>query len=124
MSSRRILLIEDEHDARETLKDLLELEGFTVLTAEHGLQAMDLLNQGEQPCLVFLDLMMPVMNGWEFLTIVRNQKRDLLQGAPIVVLSAAGDVGPLSQSLGCMVMKKPADIDRLLSIAREHCQCC
>lgn len=115
-----ILVVEDEDDARESLKELLQLEGFDVLAAENGLEAIKLLETGKKPCLVFLDLMMPVMNGFEFLQQARHKPRDLLGSTPVVLVSAAADALSVQRS-GCPVVKKPADIEQLLTMARTYC---
>lgn len=121
MNRRHILVIEDDEGIRETLKDVLELDGYEVSTAANGLEALSLLERGDPPpCLIFLDLMMPVMNGWEFLEAIRNRtgrEADI----PVVVVSAAADVADAGGRFGCRVMKKPPDIDHLLDTARRYC---
>lgn len=119
MTCDRILVIEDEADIRETIKDILELEGFSVETAENGQVGLEKLHSSDRPCLILLDLMMPVMNGWQFLDEVRQQ--DILATIPIVVVSAAADVTDVKRQYGCDIMKKPASIDALMEIARSYC---
>ena len=80
-----VLLVEDDRDIREAVASLLEAEGYTVLTAAHGKEALAILERG-QPCVVLLDLMMPVMSGWDFMDVVRKNKR--LEDIPVVVVSA------------------------------------
>ena len=80
-----ILIVEDDRDTREMLERFLELEGFTVRCAENGRAALDMLHR-EGACVILLDLMMPVMNGWELLQIVRDDAE--LCRIPVVVLSA------------------------------------
>ena len=66
-AERRVLIVEDDQDARELLQQLLELNGFHTSMASNGREALGLLDRhAGQICLVLLDLMMPVMNGWEF----------------------------------------------------------
>jgi CheY-like chemotaxis protein len=67
MDPHHILIIEDEPDLRETLKELFQLEGFKVLTASNGQEGLKALRESGKPCLIFLDLMMPIMSGWEFI---------------------------------------------------------
>lgn len=117
----KILIIEDEPDLRETLKDWLEFEGFDAATAENGRAGIDRLHEIGAPCLILLDLMMPVMNGWQFLEVLKNQYPDTFATVPVVVLSAAADLTAVAQQHGCQVMKKPASIPQLLQLVRAHC---
>jgi CheY-like chemotaxis protein len=80
----RVLIVEDDEAIRETLRELLEFEGFEVATAANGREAVSQLQRTERPCLILLDLMMPVMNGWEFL---RKRREDLtIATIPVVVV--------------------------------------
>jgi CheY-like chemotaxis protein len=63
MSSHTILVVEDEEESRQALMQLLELEGFKVVGASNGAEAMDYLSVAKLPCLIILDLLMPVMSG-------------------------------------------------------------
>jgi CheY-like chemotaxis protein len=63
LSCQSILIVEDEKDIRESLKMLLELEGYSVFTAKDGKEGLEILKNLESPCLILLDLLMPVMNG-------------------------------------------------------------
>lgn len=121
MATRRIMIVEDDIDLRSTLKDLLELFGYSVITAENGREALDLLEGDEHPCLLLLDLMMPVMNGWEFLDTLKQQSPSALKKIPIIVSSAAADLANIEEEYGCRVMRKPLDIKQLASIAKQHC---
>jgi CheY-like chemotaxis protein len=72
--SRNILLIEDESDIRTILKDALEWEGYRVYTASNGREGMEILLGMPAPSLILLDLMMPVMNGWEFANALQTDR--------------------------------------------------
>ena len=122
MACHPILIVEDERDARESLKQLLELEGFHATAAENGKVALEAIQRHEQHCLILLDLMMPVMNGWQFLEALSSQHQDVLQSVPVIVISAAADVGDVARNLRVPVMRKPLDFDQLLSAARTHCR--
>jgi len=124
MHCRHILLIEDEPDLRETLRDLLELIGFQVETAANGREGLDKLDNLGHPCLIMLDLMMPVMNGWQFLENIRKDSRPDRAALPVVVVSAAADVTDVQSRYGCRSLSKPVDIDRLLALAHQHCESC
>lgn len=113
-----VLIVEDDRDIREALKDVIELEGYHVYTAQDGRQGLDILRHViSSPCLVLLDLMMPVMNGWEFL---EECKQDItLATIPVVVVTAAGDAAKKAQASG--YIKKPVDIEMLLRTVRRFC---
>ena len=70
-----VLVVDDDPDIRETLRDVIEMEGFAVVTAADGREAMDRLRMGLRPSLIVLDLMMPRMSGWDLLTALRLQLR-------------------------------------------------
>lgn len=114
-----ILLIEDDPHLRDSVQAVLEVEGYQVVTAEHGLEGLQRLDATAQPCLILLDLMMPVMNGWEFLETM--QGRDRAQ-PPVVVVSAAAQLDDVQARFQCQVLRKPFDIDHLLAVAEQHCQ--
>jgi CheY-like chemotaxis protein len=97
---------------------ILELEGYRVSTVSNGKEALDLLRVIEPPCLILLDLMMPVMNGWEFL---KAQKGDsALATIPVVVVSAAHGMLPRPPEADA-AMKKPVDLEVLLKVVRDWC---
>ena len=124
MPCRHILLIEDEPDLRETLKELLELMGFEVQTAANGREGLVNLETKGHPCLIMLDLMMPVMNGWQFLETLKKDPLHRRAAIPVVVVSAAVDVVEIQAQYGCRSLSKPVDIDKLLNMAHEHCESC
>lgn len=121
MTVRNILIVDDEPDLRSTLKDIFEMSGFSVVTAGNGAEAYALLQQGETPCLLLLDLMMPVMNGWEFLGRVSRELPKTFEDVPIVVISAVADTVDIGQRFPCEIMKKPLNIPHLLDLAGRHC---
>ena len=86
MPKKRILVVEDDADVREAIVSGLEHAGFEVVAAADGKMALDLLRHGIVPRAIILDLMMPVMDGWEFR---RHQLADpTLAAIPVIVLSA------------------------------------
>ena len=112
-----VLLVEDDRDIREAVAAVLEAEGYTVLTAENGKQALEALERG-QPCVVLLDLMMPVMNGWDFMEEVKKSRR--LADLPVVVVSAYSE----RRAEGVKrVLKKPLDVNQLLAAVADYCCC-
>src|SRR4051812_16237966 len=83
---RSILIVEDEELIRATLSLALEFEGYLVFTAANGKEGIELLPKVERPCLILLDLMMPVMNGWEFVDAL--EKDMILATIPVIVVTA------------------------------------
>lgn len=124
MPRKYILLIEDEPDLRETLKELFEMLGFQVETAANGREGLSKLETLGNPCLITLDLMMPVMTGWEFLDTLKSEPLHGRASIPVVVVSAAVDVVAVEAQYGCRSLEKPVDIDKLLALANDHCESC
>jgi CheY-like chemotaxis protein len=113
-----VLIVEDDADLREMMAQLLSLEGFRTEAVENGRDALQYLERGGRPELILLDLMMPVMDGWEFR---RRQMQDpALATVPVVVLSAL-DPARASELGGAAFLKKPLDFDRLLELVRRFC---
>src|SRR3569832_2141836 len=112
-----ILLVEDEPDLSATVQELLELSGFQVVTAANGREALAQLRD-HGSCLVLLDLMMPVMDGWQFLDEVKKAGSPLVD-TPIVVTSALADPAQLQGKQVRAVMKKPIGFAELVEIAQK-----
>jgi CheY-like chemotaxis protein len=114
-----VLIVEDDADLRDMMAQLLNLEGFSAATVSNGREALEYLRNGARPDVILLDLMMPVMDGWEFRR--RQQADPAMSGVPVIVLSA------LDQSRAADVnanafLKKPLDFDRLLALVRTYCR--
>lgn len=116
---KKILIIEDDPDIRETLQDILQDEGLAADTAVNGQAGLDYLNAcAELPALILVDLSMPVMDGIEF--CLRAQKVERFRAIPLVVLSA--DRQPDKRMGACRVtdyVRKPVDLAALLAKIRE-----
>ena len=119
MALSTILIIEDDADIRDSLREALQSEGFTVHTSTNGAEALDAIEDGLRPRLVLLDLLMPVMNGWHFL-------QALGQNIPILVLSAyitgaktMAEAAAIRRPIG--FMRKPINLDQLLEVVRSQC---
>jgi CheY-like chemotaxis protein len=109
-----ILVVDDDADLRGLLLDVLRSKGFAVTGAPDGREALRILRtSGVAFGLVVLDLMMPVINGWQFR---REQQEDpALASIPVLVLSAGVNVGEVAASIGAVgYLKKPIDIAALL----------
>jgi two-component system, OmpR family, response regulator CpxR len=113
-----VLVVEDDFAIRETLRELLEDEGYDVSWASNGQEALDLLAR-RAPRVILLDLMMPVMDGWEFRLA---QRRDpALARIPVVVISADH---ALDQKVAALAvdgwLAKPFELDALLTTLQRY----
>jgi CheY-like chemotaxis protein len=120
MSQRpHILVVEDDFAIRETVTEVLESEGFRVTCASNGAEALVRLDDTDDlPRLILLDLMMPVMDGWEFRLAQRRNSR--IADIPVIVLSAgAGMEARLSGLAPDAFLPKPFELEHLLhTVAR------
>jgi two-component system, OmpR family, response regulator CpxR len=112
-----VLVVDDDIDIRESLRDIIEAEGYPVVCAANGEAALQLLAELPRPGLIVLDLMMPMMSGWEFLALVRGDKA--LADIPVAVISASG--GMRQPHGATCFLQKPVDLDTVLDLVREHC---
>lgn len=110
-----VLVVDDDPELRDFLSIALELDGFEVFTAENGLDALETLRQMPAPCAVLLDLLMPVMNGWEFLAAASHEPA--LEGVPVVVLSAYDQHAELPQVTD--FVEKPFDLNEVIRTIRR-----
>jgi CheY-like chemotaxis protein len=111
--ARTILLVDDDHDVAEALSTVLADEGYDVATASNGHEALMYLKSHIAPRLILLDVMMPVMDGYEFR--IEQQRDPAIADIPVVVLTA-GSMGERVAELGVTThMRKPVDLDRLLN---------
>ncbi|MFI5364823.1 MAG: response regulator [Candidatus Binatia bacterium] len=115
-----VLLVEDDLDIRQSMRSLLELDGFKVVTAANGAQALSKLRRGLRPCVILLDLMMPIMDGFEFR---KEQMQDeALSVIPVVVYSGHYNPKACAARLGATaLLQKPLDVDALLKLVENHC---
>ncbi|MDD4975589.1 MAG: response regulator [Bacteriovorax sp.] len=117
LNNKCILVIEDNKEIQDSLKMALEVEGYKVFTADNGKEGMEILGKIPTPCMILLDLMMPIMNGWEFVDAI--SKDIMLSTIPIVVVSAFGDKKGTPKTDG--YIQKPIDLDALLNTVSKHC---
>ncbi len=119
---KSILIAEDNDDIRETLEETLKSEGYVVESAKNGKLALEMLAKLPTPSLVLLDLMMPVMNGWEFLDA---QKKDARFAAhQVVVISAVSPTASIQDPTPLATagaLSKPLSIEPLLQKVQELC---
>jgi CheY-like chemotaxis protein len=115
-----ILVVDDDPDLRESLVELLDVEGYKAEVAANGAEALDFLHAKGKPCIILLDLMMPVMSGVEFR---RKQLEDpALKGIPVVLLTAAHDGQEKAMELGAIsYIPKPLELDPLFEAVGRVC---
>jgi two-component system, chemotaxis family, chemotaxis protein CheY len=109
--ANRVMVVDDDGDFRLLVRELLESEGCAVTEAANGKAALDILRRSDLPHLILLDLMMPVMNGWDFHAAMQNDPA--LAGIPVAVLSGVERMrpfGPMHE------LHKPIDLPSLLGL--------
>ena len=111
-----VMIVDDQEDVRDTLREVIELGGCEVVTAADGVEALQLLER-MRPCLIVLDLLMPVMTGQEVLLELR--KTPELAKLPVVVSTSAPHLAPS----GVPILPKPIDISKLWGWMRRTCDC-
>jgi CheY-like chemotaxis protein len=118
--AHRILVVDDNGSTRDSLILLLQSEDYDAEGVENGREALRVLRDGYEACLILLDLMMPVMDGWAF-RVEQRQDPDL-KDIPVVVLSAALNPAQEAARLGAIAgLRKPLDIARLLDLVAQYC---
>jgi CheY-like chemotaxis protein len=116
--SHYILVVDDDHALREALSDSLRLEGYDVVEAEHGEAALRHLRSSDPPCLILLDLMMPVMDGKTLRETML--KEPALANIPVVLITAAGP--QVAASVRAKdVLHKPLRMGHVVDVVKEHC---
>jgi two-component system, chemotaxis family, chemotaxis protein CheY len=116
---RPLLVVEDDLDVRDALAQVLSEEGYAVVTARDGVEALELLaDPRSQFCLIILDVLMPRLDGAQFL----DQARASLRRTPVLLFSA-GQISPDLLSHACVVgiIPKPVDVSSLLEQIDRHC---
>jgi CheY-like chemotaxis protein len=111
-----VLIVDDDDAIRETFALALQLHSYATATAANGKEALAWLNQARAPRLILLDLMMPVMDGWQLLTQLRKDER--LARIPVVVITAFGQ--DLKVADGFPVITKPVELKNLLALVGRY----
>lgn len=116
---RPVLVVEDDAESRTMLATVLTLEGFRVVTAQDGAEALRLAVE-DQPCVILLDLMMPVMDGEQFRA--RQLADPRIAGLPVILVSAASGAEAKARELGidCCI-RKPINLDELNAQIAPYC---
>lgn len=118
---KTVLVVDDDDDARGLLTSVLESAAYDVLQAGDGAEALRLLESPGARCnIILLDLMMPVMNGWDFR---RKQRQNAaLAGIPVLLMSAGAHIAAASGDLDAVgFMAKPVEVSDLLDKVKKHC---
>jgi len=113
-----VLIVEDDQDVREFMNVLLSNSGYETMCATDGRQALEKMRE-RRPCVVILDLQMPVMDGWQFR---EQQLQDAaLSGVPVVCVTAYFDPYEVTERLGAPCLLKPADLSEVLHEIQKAC---
>jgi CheY-like chemotaxis protein len=116
-TGKRILVVDDDADIREALVCTLQAGGYRADGAGNGREALDQLRRDDRPQLILLDLMMPVMDGWQF----RQAQRQDPDLAPIPVVIISADIQNRAAYLGAAdYLRKPFDWDNLLATVERY----
>ena len=120
MKYSEILVVDDDDDLRELCRQLLEMAGFSVETCANGQEALQFLNAHGQPRLIFLDMMMPIMDGREFMSAFVKGTQPT-NPAQVYLVSATAE-NYHGREMGCRgFLKKPLSVEAMLAIAQTHC---
>ena len=113
MDTPTVLVVDDDPDVRDALELVVGLAGFPVVALENGRKAVDYLRQMAHPCMLLLDLMMPVMDGWQVLDII--QREELIPLSHVLVLTASRDP---QLPAGVKLLPKPMTVDAIVAAIR------
>jgi len=114
-----VMIVDDDDEIRDLLAEMLADCGFLVSTARHGKEALELLRTKPQPNIVLLDLMMPVMDGWQVRAEMLADPS--LAAIPVIIVSGAADLEDGGEILkASCVLTKPVKFPVLLESVRAH----
>jgi CheY-like chemotaxis protein len=116
--SRFVLVVDDDHSIRESLCELLADEGHRTVGASNGREALDVLQSDGRPCVILLDIMMPVMDGVAFR--VRQLGDPELSTIPVAVITAAGQAAAASMHAEA-ILHKPLRLESVLEVVERFC---
>jgi CheY-like chemotaxis protein len=118
MKCKNVLIIDDDPNILQVMRDVLEMQGLKIYTATEGAEgAAKLKSILPEPCLILLDMMMPKMNGWQFLDIQRNTPE--FKDVPVVICSAYWESAKAVHPQG--LLTKPLQLSSLLQTVKEFC---
>jgi len=111
-----VLVVEDDEDIRESLRDVFEDQGYVVRCAANGLEGLEVLRSGDPPAVVILDLLMPVMSGTELHAAMQADTR--LAKIPVIVSTSDPSRAPSD----VVVVRKPIDLEVMLRAVARYCR--
>jgi CheY-like chemotaxis protein len=117
---KKILIIDDDPEVQVALRKVFEILGHKTLCANNGAEALEILSHHVKPFLIFCDLMMPSMNGLEFITKIKNNKDPELASIPIVILSAEKNLEKKVTPFHVEYLNKNFEIDDLIEIVNRY----
>jgi CheY-like chemotaxis protein len=112
-SAHAVLLVDDDPDIRDSIGECLREEGYEVYTAVNGRDALDRLGFGLRPAVILLDLMMPILNGFEVLQVLRKSAD--WQTIPVVIVSANRGYEAADLDGAFSILRKPVTLEKMLS---------
>jgi CheY-like chemotaxis protein len=112
-----ILVVEDDIDIRSALVQILRMEGHTTAEAANGKEALEYIRNNPKPCMVLLDMMMPIMTGRQFLDVFKNEPDS--SSVPVVIISAVAD--RIDTSGAKEFIRKPLEVSKLLEVIAKYC---
>lgn len=112
-----ILVVEDDLDIRRALVEILHMEGHTTAEASNGKEALEYIKNNPKPCMVLLDMMMPIMTGRQFLDIFKDAPESA--DVPVVIISAVAD--RIDTTGAKEFIKKPLEVSKLLEVVAKYC---
>lgn len=121
-NSKKILIIDDDPDMRKALKGILTILGHKSFFASNGVRALEILSQKDKPAMIFCDLMMPKMNGFEFLETLKSDKSNSLSSIPVVILSSEKNLKSKLAKFGVDFLNKSYNISDLVRLIRRYCE--
>jgi CheY-like chemotaxis protein len=114
LSAREVLVVDDDRDLCRSLRETLEEEGYRVRTAAHGLEALAMLMAGALPDVILLDMLMPVMDGWQLISELKG--RPAFATIPVAAMTAAGPKVLFAAPVCAGYLAKPMGRTRLLDM--------
>ena len=118
--SHLVLVVDDDRDIRDSLVELLQDQGYRAAGAANGLEALEVLRTSAPlPCVILLDLMMPMMDGWEFREA--QLQNPAWTQVPVIVISAYNDLEAKAHTLAAEHLRKPLATRTLIEAVRRHC---
>ena len=121
-SNKLVMIVDDDRDVRDSVCEALEDHGYQTIGASHGKEALELLrSSAAKPCIIVLDMMMPVMDGWAFRAAQREDST--LSSIPVLVLTAHSSASETAHEMGAVgFLRKPVSLQELLTAVEQACR--